>query len=68
MYALKSKGTSKVPDSVQIRDDNFAIIDNIKLNSLSKKLSEYFPNNYKNIIQIINNADFNKIIEINKKL
>lgn len=65
MYALKSKGTSKVPDFVQIRDDNFAIIENIKLNSLSKKLAEYFPNNYKDVIQLIKNADFDKIIEIN---
>lgn len=65
MYALKSKGTSKVPDFVQIRDDNFVIIENIKINSLSKKLAEYFPNNYKDVIQLIKNADFDKIIEIN---
>lgn len=64
MFALKSKGTSKVPDFVQIRDDNFALIEHIKLSLLTKRMSDFFPDTYKKIVEQIINEEFDKIIKI----
>ncbi len=64
MYVIKSKGTSKVPDFVQIRDNNFALIEHIKFSSLEKKIKEFYPNNFKDVLDKILNEEFEKIIEI----
>ena len=36
MYIIKTKGTSKIPDFVQIRDDNFILVSHFKLKSASE--------------------------------
>lgn len=64
MFAIKGKGTSKVPDFVQIRDKNFALIEHIKLSSLEKRISEIFPENYQNIYDKISASDFDTIIDL----
>lgn len=40
MYFLKTKGTELIPESVQIRDDNFALIFHVRLSNLKKKLEK----------------------------
>lgn len=32
MYILKTKGTSKIPDYIQVRDENFILISHFKVN------------------------------------
>ena len=44
MYFLKTVGTNKVPDFVQIRDNNYALIEQIKFSSLEKKVKELLKN------------------------
>jgi hypothetical protein len=40
MYILKIKGTNKIPDYIQIRDDNFTLIAYFKLTSPKRALSQ----------------------------
>jgi hypothetical protein len=39
MYILKTKGTAKIPDYIQIRDDNFVLVNHFKAN-VSKQTLE----------------------------
>ncbi|HBX51635.1 MAG: hypothetical protein A2W98_02305 [Bacteroidetes bacterium GWF2_33_38] len=36
MYIIKTKGTFKIPDFVQIRDENFILVNHFKLNNASE--------------------------------
>ncbi len=59
MYFLKTKGTEKIPDFIQIRDNDFALISHVKLNSLESKLDKFnlqTPNN--EIIEKINRTEY----------
>ncbi len=50
MYFLKTKGTNKIPDFVQIRDNNFALILHVNFKRQSGKLSELNLQTESNII------------------
>ncbi len=69
MYLLKTKGTDKITDFLEIRDNNFALIKYIKLNTLEKKIPELVDEfNLKTpthkIISTINSTPFGQIIKI----
>ncbi len=62
MYFLKSKGTSKIQDFVQIRDENFSLIAHFKLSELEKKINELkLGRPAGEIIEKIKKAEFEKI-------
>lgn len=59
MYFLKTKGTEQIPDFIQIRDHNFALIYHLKLNKLESKLDELNLKTDKNeIIEKLNKKDY----------
>jgi hypothetical protein len=65
MYFLKTKGTSTIPDFVQIRDDTFALTLHFKLSDVEKKIKEIklsIP--YEEAIKKIKNAEFEKVIKL----
>jgi len=64
MYIIKIEGTSKVADFIQIRDDNFALIEQIKLKDLEKKTFLFENENKEEIINKISNSNFGEIIKI----
>ncbi len=65
MYFIKTKGTSKVPDFLQLRDENFLLVEQIKLTNLSPKLKVFYGEKTEMVIELIKNSEFDKIIEIN---
>lgn len=64
MYIIKIEGTSKVADFIQIRDDNFALIEQIKLKDFEKKNYLFGDENIENIIKKITDSAFGEIIKI----
>ncbi len=58
MYVLKTKGTAKIPDYVQIRDNNFILVNHFALKSLEKHIEKI------NLIEAIKNLEFGKLIKI----
>ncbi len=64
MYFIKTKGTDKVPDYVQVRDDSFALIEHIKLFYMKKKLKDFFENNIEEKYNKIVDSDFGTVIKI----
>jgi hypothetical protein len=64
MFFIKTQGTDKVPDYVQIRDKNFALLEIVKISFLEKKIIELFPENADEIVKTIQNSEAGKVIEI----
>ncbi len=64
MYFIKTKGTNKVLDFVQIRDDNFVLIKQLKLKSIEKNIAKLFKNNSNEIVKKIQETDFDIITHI----
>ena len=48
MYFLKTQGTDKIPDYVQIRDDNFVLIAHFKTNNPDNQIKKFGLETYKN--------------------
>jgi len=40
MYILKTKGTARIPDYIQIRDENFILVTHFKASNLVEGLSK----------------------------
>ncbi len=64
MYLLKTKGTTKIPDYVQVRDNNFALINHITLNKINEYIDTLDIDNKQKIKDIIKKYPFGKIIKI----
>lgn len=59
MYFLKTQGTDKIPDYVQIRDDNFVLIAHFKTNNPDNQIKKFGLDAHKNKIQeLIQSAPF----------
>ncbi len=59
MYFLKTKGTEKIPDFIQVRDNNFALIYLLKLNRLEDKLKNIdLQTDKKEIIEKLNQTEY----------
>ena len=66
MYILKVKGKAKIPDFVQIRDNEFTLIGYIKLDNLSQGLKKYGLVEFESQIRsLIDSGEFGKIMKIN---
>lgn len=62
MYILKIKGTAKIPDYVQLRDDNFTLLAYFRVDRPEKALSKAgLGDQEAKIIQIINELPYGKI-------
>ncbi len=69
MYFLKTKGTDKVTDFVEIRDDSFSLIEFIKLSDIHKKIPDLIKKYNlqtaaEKIVQLIEATPFGKIEKI----
>lgn len=65
MWILKTKGTAKIPDYLQIRDDDFTLISHIKLfrnNDIKKRISLF--NQIPHIDLIISQLEYGHIRKI----
>ena len=62
LYILKIKGTKKIPDFVQIRDDQMTLIAYFRLSQTDKGLNKNRLTNESNrIISILNKIPFGKV-------
>ncbi|MCK4661505.1 MAG: hypothetical protein KAT68_01460 [Bacteroidales bacterium] len=65
MYLLKTKGTSKIPDYIQIRDDDFILIDHFNANTINKNLKKWIKaEDLENIIKTITELPFGELTKI----
>lgn len=62
MYILKVKGTEKIPDYVQLRDDNFTLLAYFRVDRPEKAIQKAgLGNREEEIIKLINEMPFGKI-------
>lgn len=62
MYILKVKGTAKIPDYVQLRDDNFTLLAYFRVDRPEKALVKAgLGDREQEIIEYINQLSFGKI-------
>ncbi len=65
MYILKTKGTAKIPDYIQIRDNNFILIDHFKANVTKKTLEKLnYIKNVNKFIEVVNNLQYGVLKKI----
>ena len=69
MFFLKTKGTDKITDFLEIRDNNFALVEYIKLSTLDKKIPQIADafemlTPPEKIIETIRQAPFGQIIKL----
>ncbi len=59
MYFLKTQGTDKIPDYIQIRDDDFVLIAHFKTNNPDNQIKKFGLDAYKDKIdELIKMAPF----------
>lgn len=59
MYFLKTQGTDKIPDYIQIRDNDFVLIAHFKTNNPYYQIKKFGLENYKQKIdELIEKAPF----------
>ncbi len=62
MYILKVKGTAKIPDYVQLRDDNFTLLAYFRVDRPEKAIVKAgLGEKEKEIIELIGSMPFGKI-------
>ncbi|HPD54164.1 MAG: fructose-6-phosphate aldolase [Bacteroidota bacterium] len=62
MYILKVKGTAKIPDYVQLRDENFTLLAYFRVDRPEKALSKAgLGNREAELIELIRNMPYGKI-------
>lgn len=62
MYILKIKGKAKIPDYVQLRDDNFTLLAYFRADRPEKALSKCgLADKEKQILEIIHQIQFGKV-------
>ncbi|MGM0407414.1 MAG: fructose-6-phosphate aldolase [Bacteroidota bacterium] len=59
MYFLKTQGTDKIPDYIQIRDDDFVLVAHFKTNNPDNQIKKFGLDAYKDKIdELIKMAPF----------
>ncbi len=62
MYIIKVKGKAKIPDYIQLRDDNFVLIAYFRADRPLKKLEKYGLEGKDEALQeVINSLPFGKL-------
>ena len=66
MYVIKVKGKAKIPDYIQLRDENFVLIAYFRADRPLKNLEKYGLEGKENELQsVIDELPFGKLQEIN---
>ena len=59
MYFLKTQGTDKIPDYVQIRDNYFVLLAHFKTNNPNNQIKKFGLEDYEDkILQLIDTTPF----------
>ena len=62
MYIIKNKGKAKIPDYIQLRDDNFILIAYFRADKPVKRLEKYGLEGKEEELQnVINRLSFGKL-------
>lgn len=62
MYIIKVKGKAKIPNYIQLRDDNFVLIAYFRADRPLKKLEKYGLEGHEEMLQkVINELPFGKL-------
>ncbi len=62
MYIIKVKGKAKIPDYIQLRDDNFVLVAYFRADRSLKNLEKYGLEGKENALQeVIKNLPFGKL-------
>lgn len=65
MYFLKTQGTDKIPDYIQIRDNNFVLLAHFKTNNPENQIKRFGLNTYKQEIdRLIETAPYGILYEL----
>jgi hypothetical protein len=65
MFILKIQGTEKIPDYVQIRDENFSLIAYFKISNPKTALTRCnLLHKMDEILEIANRLEYGKILEL----
>jgi len=68
MHIMKIKGSGKIPDYIQIRDNNFALISYFKASTFEKSLIKDNLGGYTtDVAQIIDKMNFGELYYIENK-
>jgi hypothetical protein len=68
MYVMKVKGTDKIPDYVQLRDDNFTLLAYFRVDRPEKALVKAgLAEREEELIKLINEMPFGKILKIEEE-
>lgn len=63
MYVIKTKGTAKIPDFIQLRDDNFILVEHCTITNINRILTtNIFLSKFD--IEKLHNLPYGKIIKI----
>ena len=66
MYIIKVKGKEKIPDYIQLRDENFALIAYFRSDRLMKNLEKYgMKGKEQELMSLIDKLPFGKLKELN---
>lgn len=62
MYIIKVKGKAKIPDYIQLRDDNFVLVAYFRADRIDKNLEKYGLKGKEDAFYaIVNNMPFGKL-------
>ena len=65
MYFLKTQGTNKIPDYIQIRDNNFVLLAHFKTDNPENQIKKYQLEKYKQeILKLIAKAPYGILYEL----
>ena len=65
MYILKTKGTAKIPDYIQIRDDNFVLVNHFKANVSKQTLDKFnYIKDVNEFTEMMNNLEYGVLKKI----
>jgi len=64
LYILKTKGTSKIPDYLQVRDDDFILVHHCRIDHAGTGLQSIMPVNDADKIRVlIESLPFGKLVK-----
>ena len=68
MYIIKIKGKAKIPDYIQLRNENMILIDYFRADRPIDKIKSYgVTSSDDKIVEYINNLEFGKLQKLNLK-
>ena len=68
MYIIKIKGKAKIPDYIQLRNDNMILVDYFRADRPIDKIKSYgVTSSDDKIVEYINNLEFGKLQKLSLK-